>query len=643
MIKGKYIVKIDGEVVAEKDNLITTNGFFMINRHLAKSSVEWAGSLAIGSMTTSASISDKTLYYELERMPITLKSYQKINPRYTVLTSQIVSSVATMSFKSITSPSVASGYKILISGVSGYNGNYTLTSFQPLQATITNVSASSGTITYTAANNFTPGEQVVITGVNPTAYNITGTIATASSSQFTVVNSATGSYTSGGTAVQSYGYQVTFVSPVTSTASLAYYSTNTALLSSISDSLGNPVYNNEIVVKATVDPASSFVINEVGVLPLNLKNRNDSLYKKITDFSEQSSSDASLSAWTDNTASAQLSVVGSTTIGGSSSTAGWTWTLGSSLITVNVASTAGMKVGNYVYVSGSTQISGTSSINGSYFAINQINGNFQVILTAGTNTTGVIQSAYGGTLSINSTSFVPASTSGKFNISLPASHTISLNNLIIDASSFSSTDTLALLYYGGTSGSAISMTIALTDVGGNTYTCTNTKVYPTSSGLNVAFIQLNSSFPASGAVINQITILSDTAIILDELKFINNNYWSAHPYSSKEAIVSASGTGSVATYTTATSHNFTPGNSVVISGYLYVPPQTYTITSVPSRTTFTVASTQTSWSGGAPFAVSTVTPLMPPEYQLTSRSIFANPVVKNAGQQMDIEYHLQVT
>jgi hypothetical protein len=79
-----------------------------------------------------------------------------------------------------------------------------------LTATITNVTASSGTITYTATNSFAANELVTITGVisstNTTGapnsgYNLSNVvIASASGSNFTVTNAATGTYTSGGTA-----------------------------------------------------------------------------------------------------------------------------------------------------------------------------------------------------------------------------------------------------------------------------------------------------------------------------------------------------------------------------------------------------------------------------------------------------------
>jgi len=68
-------------------------------------------------------------------------------------------------------------------------------------ATITNVSGTGTTVTYTAANTFSINQIVTITGCTPTAYNLTNvTIASASSTQFTVSNSAVGTYVSGGSA-----------------------------------------------------------------------------------------------------------------------------------------------------------------------------------------------------------------------------------------------------------------------------------------------------------------------------------------------------------------------------------------------------------------------------------------------------------
>jgi len=83
-------------------------------------------------------------------------------------------------------------------------------------ADITNVTASGGTVTYTAANSYSAGDTVSIYGVNPVAYNlqnatvIAGSGATAlSSTQFSVTNAATGTYVSGGIAQKTGAISIT--------------------------------------------------------------------------------------------------------------------------------------------------------------------------------------------------------------------------------------------------------------------------------------------------------------------------------------------------------------------------------------------------------------------------------------------------
>ncbi|MSY87077.1 MAG: hypothetical protein F2652_01700, partial [Actinobacteria bacterium] len=70
---------------------------------------------------------------------------------------------------------------------------------------ITAVSASGARVTYTAANNFQPGQVVNISGITnsvaPNTFNLSGvTIDSATSTSFSVLNSATGAYSSGGAA-----------------------------------------------------------------------------------------------------------------------------------------------------------------------------------------------------------------------------------------------------------------------------------------------------------------------------------------------------------------------------------------------------------------------------------------------------------
>jgi len=68
---------------------------------------------------------------------------------------------------------------------------------------ISGTAVSVGAATYTASNEFSAGNTVTITGVNPSAYNLTNaTITSATASQFVITSSAQGTYSSStGTAV----------------------------------------------------------------------------------------------------------------------------------------------------------------------------------------------------------------------------------------------------------------------------------------------------------------------------------------------------------------------------------------------------------------------------------------------------------
>jgi hypothetical protein len=93
----------------------------------------------------------------------------------------------------------------VIKAISGQTAN--LQEWQAV-ATITNVVAAGGGVTFTAANNFKIGQLVTITGMSPGAYNLTNqTITDATATFFTITNGATGTFVSGGTATST----VTFI------------------------------------------------------------------------------------------------------------------------------------------------------------------------------------------------------------------------------------------------------------------------------------------------------------------------------------------------------------------------------------------------------------------------------------------------
>lgn len=71
-----------------------------------------------------------------------------------------------------------------------------------LTATVTAASSNGTTVTYTAANRFSAGQVVSITGLSTAAFNLANvTIASATISQFTVTNAATGTAVTGATGV----------------------------------------------------------------------------------------------------------------------------------------------------------------------------------------------------------------------------------------------------------------------------------------------------------------------------------------------------------------------------------------------------------------------------------------------------------
>ena len=108
---------------------------------------------------------------------------------------------------------------------SSYVSSYLLNLYT--QPTITNVVGGETTVTYSAVNTFTSGQQVTITGINPSQYNVTTAIQSATSTSFTISANITGAYVSGGTAKATVsGYPLT-VSSNTSPRSITGLSQGT--------------------------------------------------------------------------------------------------------------------------------------------------------------------------------------------------------------------------------------------------------------------------------------------------------------------------------------------------------------------------------------------------------------------------------
>ena len=94
MLKGIYVFKQNGIEIGRSENIITDNGKKSILKYLTNSISEWASSIAVGAIPTTAASSDKTLYYEIARSAVTMKSYRSGTPNLIIVKSTLDASVA---------------------------------------------------------------------------------------------------------------------------------------------------------------------------------------------------------------------------------------------------------------------------------------------------------------------------------------------------------------------------------------------------------------------------------------------------------------------------------------------------------------------------------------------------------------------
>jgi len=165
---------------------------------------------------------------------------------------------------------------------SSYVSSYVLNLYT--QPSITNVIGGASTVTYFANNTFTSGQQVTITGINPSQYNVTTTIQSATSTSFTISANITGAYVSGGTAkVTVSGYPLT-VSSNTSPRSITGLSQGTThylemtpansgttgtMQTSSFTTLIQPTISNISVSNTTPFPSSASSISVSNTAPSN--------------------------------------------------------------------------------------------------------------------------------------------------------------------------------------------------------------------------------------------------------------------------------------------------------------------------------------------------------------------------------------
>jgi hypothetical protein len=125
----------------------------------------------------------------------------------------------------------------------GVAGTYTSTTgtLHTSKANITAISYSTGTITYTAANNFAAGDYVTVTGASSSQYNITNElIATATATNFTVTKTITAGTTSTANAVANGVLSTVIDQALLSTEPVAFFGDTSASFYWKDETLNSP-------------------------------------------------------------------------------------------------------------------------------------------------------------------------------------------------------------------------------------------------------------------------------------------------------------------------------------------------------------------------------------------------------------------
>jgi len=205
----------------------TINGTIGLNGGSNGSAIDTAGALYVLASTGSSVAVIQNASYATATGLYTYTAPNTFAPGQTVAVSGVVNSTSTpttaANFYNITGVVTSSstntftliGASGLVAPASFTVGSGTaslvvesVNAGNSISATITNATYSTPTFTYTAANSFTPGQNVTISNVASTVnvggFNISGVVATASATGFTVVGAAgltVPTYTSGGVAV----------------------------------------------------------------------------------------------------------------------------------------------------------------------------------------------------------------------------------------------------------------------------------------------------------------------------------------------------------------------------------------------------------------------------------------------------------
>jgi hypothetical protein len=123
-MRGVYVFKENGIEIARSENLLTTEGKRLIVSSLAGIAPEWAGCMAIGSGSTSATVTDKKLSFEYDRQEVLTKAVKYTDTTNTIivkttLPAQISGTITEMGLFSLAAASNSSSPSQVLVGLFG--------------------------------------------------------------------------------------------------------------------------------------------------------------------------------------------------------------------------------------------------------------------------------------------------------------------------------------------------------------------------------------------------------------------------------------------------------------------------------------------------------------------------------------------
>ena len=162
-MKGSYIVKKNGDVVASVDNILTDAAQRVILRYLAGENRSWAGSIAVGASDDEPLVEDTHLGFEFGRGPVDVRSSDLLESSV-VAKAKIPGEIEGLIYEL--------GLFSSLSGGENESDQLLITDFDPDLPSVLNVTPSASRVGTSASLVQTSGDETVMAEFNDMTYNI---------------------------------------------------------------------------------------------------------------------------------------------------------------------------------------------------------------------------------------------------------------------------------------------------------------------------------------------------------------------------------------------------------------------------------------------------------------------------------------